>query len=181
MMQAMKSWIAIGILSATASLAIAKDRPAIDLNVYGRIEINRTPAVVWPYIVEPNAWKPDRQLTHYAGIPGQLGEVFAIADQKGKIWFLVENVELVANQRRTIKLYTEDGRLLGFASWLLVDGGKGRTIVNYDVHAESLIPEDQIANTTSASLAAQKQQGYDGNKKRIDTELAELKRLVESK
>jgi len=174
-------WAIVAAAMSAAALANAQQRIAINLNSHSEIEINRPAAAIWPHIMEPNSWKPDRQLVHYAGPAGQLGEVFAIGGSAapGKVWFFAENVEIVPNQRRTIKLYDPEGRLLGFSTWLLTES-HGRTRVEYDVHAESLLSAEKAKEATSESIAAQQLEGYEVNKKRIDAELGALKRLMEA-
>jgi len=175
------------VAAATALLLVAgsagaQERVAVNFNTHDRVELDRPVSVVWPLIVEPNSWKPNRQMVHYAGPAGKVGEVFAIGGgaDRSKIWFLAENVELVPNQRRTIKLYDPAGRLLGFATWLLEPAGT-RTILRYEVHAESLVPPEKVGAPGTKSVAEQEREGYEVNKKRNDDEFVILKRLLGSK
>ena len=182
-MQLMK-WVTAAALLVSA-LASGADEPrdeprlAINLHVYAQVEIARPASTVWPLIVDTNSWKPDRPMVHRAGPVGQLGEVSAIVSTQhpGQVWFLAENVELVPNQRRTIKLLDLKGNLLGFASWGLMEQG-GRTLIDYQIHAESRVAPEQ--KLTAAQVAEQQRNGYAVNKQRVDDELAELKRRLES-
>jgi hypothetical protein len=181
MTNAIRWVLSISALPVAAAFADGPHRLAVNLNLHSQIEIERPAAAIWPHIMEPNSWKPDRKLVHYAGPEGQIGEVFAIGGtgNGGKIWFLVENVEIVPNLRRTIKMYDPEGHLLGFSTWLLTELD-GRTIVAYDVHGESVLSSNRAKETTSESIAVQERDGHEVNKKRIDAELVTLKRLVEA-
>jgi len=179
----MRYWLKWLLLVATpcvALSAVSEERAAVNLNAYSQIEIDRPVATVWPYIVDTNSWKPERRLTHRSGPVGQVGEVLAIVGPTGKVWFLVENVELVANQRRTIKMYDPDGKLLGFATWKLQATGD-HTLIEYEIHGESLVAAAQAGQPGGKSVAEQEREGYAVNKKRIDVEFAALKRLLEAK
>src|SRR6266850_260302 len=87
-----KSLVAVSALAAMLPVASAQQRTAINLNTYSQVEIDRPPAAVWPYILDPNQWKPERHLIHHAGPEGKVGEVFAVVGSAnpGKIWFLAE-------------------------------------------------------------------------------------------
>ena len=149
-------------------------RPAVNLVTHNRIVIARPAAAVWPFIVEPNSWKMGAKLVHRSGSSGQVGEVFSAAEANAP--FLVENVELVVDRRRTIKLYQADGALIGYATWTLDENG-GKTTVGYDVYAESLIPAG--SGTTADARAEAERAERKANIKRFDAELAALKGLVE--
>src|SRR5262245_7582266 len=117
----MRWMIGIATVAAMAVDATAQGsqqpRLAINLITHAQIEIDRPPSAVWPYIVETNAWKPNRQLTPVSGNKGELGEILSVArgaNAGGGVWFLVENVEIVLNERRTIKMYDSGGKLLGY-------------------------------------------------------------------
>lgn len=172
-------WTALAMCSLSA-LTVHADEPrlAINLIAEGQVEIERPAAVVWPYIVDTNSWKPNRPMVHHAGPTGQVGEVFAIVapQRPDQIWFLAENVELVPNERRTIKLLDLKGNLLGFAIWRLSEQ-QGRTSIEYQILAESrVLPEQKM---TAAQVAEGQRKGYADNKQRVDDEFAELKRRLE--
>lgn len=163
---------------STVGWAEDEPRQAVNLNAYAQVEIERSAAEIWPYIVDTNSWKPDRPMVHHAGPVGQLGEVFAIVSpqRSGQIWFLAETVELVPHQRRTIKMLDLKGNLLGFASWGLTEK-QGRTLIDYQIHAESRVSPEQ--KLTAEQVAEQQRKGYADNKKRVDEEFVELKRRLE--
>jgi len=175
-------WI-IGAGAVVLAIPVtAQPRVAINLNTHSRVEIERPAAAIWPHIVDPNSWKQGLELTRRAGTAGQLGEILAAGDpgSPGGVAFFAENVEVVPNQRRTIKLYEPAGRLLGFATWTLQESN-GRTVVGYDVYAETLLAADQARSMTSEVVAAREREGYQTNKQRFDAELVALKRLVEGR
>lgn len=169
----MKVAVCLGLLFA-GRIGAAQPRAAVNLVTHNRIEIARPAAVIWPYILEPNLWKMGAKLVHRSGPAGQVGEVFGATEPN--VTFLVENVELISNRRRTIKLYQPDGTLLGYATWTLEESG-GRSTVGYDVYSESLFPPGQAA--TAEALAKAELLGNDANVKRFKAEFGALKRLVE--
>src|SRR5437867_19179 len=80
--RSMKWMIVIALTAMTAASAGGQGgqqpRLAINLITHAQIEIDRPPSAVWPYIVETNAWKPNRQLTHVSGTRGELGEILSV-------------------------------------------------------------------------------------------------------
>ena len=156
-------------------------RYAIELITHSSVAIDRPAAEIWPYIVDPSAWKQALPLRHHAGEAGAVGEVFAAFEptDPNTIIYLVKNVELVANERRTIKLTrTGHGALIGYATWTLT-GHDGYSLVTYDVYTESLLTAQEGARVTPEQLAEQTRAGYESNKARFDRELEALKMLVE--
>jgi len=161
----------------TVSAAAGQTRPAINLVTHSRVEISRGPSVIWPRIVDPSDWKQGLKLRHHAGTAGAACEVLAAVDpaNPAEPAFLVENVELVPNVRRTIKLYLPSGGLIGYATWTLEPKGAS-TVVGYDVYSETLVPAEAAR---TADLAEQQRAEHETNQKRFDAELVALKRLVE--
>lgn len=176
----MKRFLTFCVLTTTAALpAAAQARSAANLVTHSEVTIDRPAAKIWPHIVDPNAWKQGAKSWHYAGPAGQVGEVFAAGDPaaRAKPAFLFENVELVPNQRRTIKIYATGGALIGFASWWLHEQG-GRTVVGYDVYSETLFAPGTAPAPDKLHEAERTQATT--NKARFDAELVGLKTLVES-
>ncbi len=132
----------------------------MNLVTHSSVTIDRPASAIWPQILDPTEWKHGAKLWHNGGPVGQVGEVFAAGDpaDKTKVAFLVENVELVANQRRTIK-----------------------TVVTYDVYSETLIDPAQAKSMTVAQVLEAERTAFLANQKRFDEELRELKRLVEAR
>jgi hypothetical protein len=174
--------IRLALLAATATIASeagGQTRPALDLVTHSEVTIDRRAAVIWPLIVDPSGWKQGLVLSHHSGPRGEAGEVFAArARDDTTIAFFVENVELEAARRRTIKLYSPTGTLLGFATWTLEERG-GKTAVRYDVYSESLVTSEQAAALGAEELRRQASANLATNKSRFDAELLALKRLVE--
>ncbi len=180
----MKAMIKSAVMAAAilgSACPAGAERPAIDLNMYNEIKINRPASKIWPYLMEPNQWKSDRHMIHHHGPKGQVGEVLAIvpAGKPDQIWFFAEVLELVPNKRRTVKMISKTGQLLGYTIWRLEERS-GRTMVYSDVHGEATVPSDDPAKITPEALAEQRRQGYESNKTRTDAELLKLKRMVES-
>jgi hypothetical protein len=169
---------ALALITATVA---AQTRPAANLVTHSEVTIDRPAAKIWPHILDPNAWKQGAKAWHYAGPAGQVGEVFAAGDPaaKSKPEFLFENVELVPNQHRTIKIYATGGALIGYASWWLKEQG-GRTVVGYDVYSETVIDPAQARASTPEKLRESERAAAATNKARFDQELVALKKLVDT-
>jgi hypothetical protein len=150
-----------------------------DLVTHSEVVIDRPAAAIWPHIVDPNDWKQGAKLWHHTGPAGRRGEIFAAGDpaRRDRPDFLIENVELVPNLRRTIKLYLPSGTLLGYATWWLRETN-GKTAVGYDVYSESPRAESKTAAGRDSVVAAERAY-VAGEQKRFDAELVALKRLVE--
>jgi len=146
-----------------------------DLVTHNQIVINAAPGKVWPLVMEPSSWKMGPRMINVRGIPGQLGEQLKGVMDDGHIAFLAENVEVIANQRRTIRLSTEDGKFLGFAVWTLTVQGSG-TLVQYEVYSQ--VPLANLGDTPAQIAAAQKNY-HDMNYQRFAVELTALKKRVE--
>ena len=92
---------------------------------------------------------------------------------------MVKNVELVPNERRTIKLTLPGhGALIGYATWTLA-GHDDHTLVTYDVYTETVLAAEDGSRLTPEQLAVMTREGYEANKPRFDRELVALKRIVE--
>lgn len=169
-------------LFASPAAATAQARLASNLVTHSEVTINRRAELVWPKVVDPNEWKQGLKIWHHAGPVGDVGEILAAGDpaDRSKVAFLIENVEMVPHRRRTIKLYLENGKLLGYASWTLREGA-GRTIVSYDVYSETLLEPAEAQSTTVEQLRAAEKAALATNQKRFDDELRGLKRLVETR
>ncbi len=171
--------VLVGMAGVPASVA-AQDRVALNLVTHSEVMINRPAAAIWPLIVDPSGWKKGATLRHQSGSAGQAGEVFAAMEpgDGAQVAFLVENVELAPNQRRTIKLYAPTGDLIGYATWSLRAAG-GRTVVGYDVYSETLIDPAQAKSMTPAQIREAERTSAAPNQQRFDQELLALKALVE--
>lgn len=173
------------ILTTAAILAPAglagQNRLASNLVTHSEVTINKPASAIWPKIVDPSEWKMGLKLWHHTG-PAGLGEILAAGDpaDKANVAFFIENVEFVPNQRRTIKLYTPAGQLIGYATWTLKEAG-GKTMASYDVFSETLLTTEQAKATTAEQVRAAEQTALATNQKRFDDELLALKRLVEGK
>ena len=172
--------VLVGLVAASGSAA-AQARVATNLVTHSEVTIARPAAAIWPLIVDPGAWKKGASLRHHGGPAGKKGEVFAASEpgDAAKVAFLVENVELVPDQRRTIKLYLPTGVLIGYAAWSLRASGGG-TVVGYDVYSETVIDPVQAKAMTPAQIQEVERAASAANQKRFDQELLELKRLVEA-
>jgi hypothetical protein len=157
-------------------VAIA-DTPTVptDLVTHNEVVIKGSPAKIWPLVIEPNSWKKGPKMISLDGPAGQLGERLKGVMSNGHIAFYAENVEVEPQHRRTIRLNTAEGRLLGFATWQLTLRGTD-TLVQYDVYSQVPLA---IANETPAQIAAAKKDYHDSNSQRFAEELVALKKLVE--
>lgn len=174
----MRSSMLLPLLGWFATAA-AQDRPGLNLVTHSAVTIERPAAAIWPSIVDPSAWKQGAALKHAGGPAGKVGEIFAALDRANPsaVSFYVENVELVPNQRRTIKIYAPNGGpLLGYATWWLSETN-GRTAVGYDVYSE--LPSDPKATAAQRAEAERASIAKEGA--RFQAELEGLKRLMEKK
>ena len=171
----------VGGMLVFAGSASAQPRIATNLVTHSEVSIDRPAAIIWPWIVDPSPWKHGAALAHQSGPVGAVGDVFAARepDDRSKVAFYVENVELVPNRRRTIKIYSPTMALVGYAAWTLAEAG-GRTTVRYDVYSESLIEPAQAKSMTAAQIQEAERTVLAANQKRFDEELLELKRLAEA-
>ena len=168
----------LGLILAMALQGAAfADPPAttVDLVTHNEILVLASPGRLWPLVVEPSAWKKGAKLVSVGGPVGQQGERFRAVMSDGQIAFYAENVEVVAEHRRTIRLNTADGRLIGYAVWQLTAQGT-ETRVQYDVYSEVPFASD---DGTPAQQEAAKAAYREANYKRFADELAALKALAE--
>jgi hypothetical protein len=149
----------------------------MDLVTHNGVLIVAAPAKIWPYIVDPNAWKTGATLLSMGGKPGGIGERFsavATADPE-KVLFIVENVEIVTERRRTIRLEDTDGTLIGFAAWQLISRNDS-TLVQYDVYCQ--LTSNLMEPSWNGPLAAEAEH-REASYRRFAEELDSLKKLVE--
>ena len=176
----------LSLVSSVAAILVfatqgSDTRVAVELVTHSSVIIDRPASDVWPHIVDSSAWKEALPLRHHGGEPGAVGEVFAAFDPMAPdtIEYLVKNVELVPNKRRTIKLTLPGhGALIGYATWTLA-GHDGHTLVAYDVYTETLLAPEEGSWLTPEQLAEMTREGYEANKPRFDRELVALKTIVE--
>lgn len=142
----------------------------IDFLTHSKVRVEAGAATIWPYIVELDGWRRGQRLVHLSGDAGGLGGRFhAVAAEALDVpLYYVENVELVAEQRRTIRLDGLDDSFIGFATWELTPAGDG-TVVAYDVYTRgALLPPGQSAQELLA-----------GAQQVMDQGLVHLKEFVE--
>jgi hypothetical protein len=136
-----------------------------DMVTHSEVLIHGTPARIWPHIVTLE-WKQGAKLVatgHAANGANRYKAVMGDATL-----FDVEDVELVPEQLRTIRLDQPDGALIGYASLKLTPRG-GDTIVDYDVYTALALP------SAADAVALRKESAT-----RFDQELRALKRIVET-
>ncbi len=167
------------VMAYPACAATPKTVPT-DLVTHNEVVINAAPAKIWPHIVDPNAWKRTGKRVSVDGEPGKAGEKFKVVakDNPQEVLYYVENVEMVEQRRRTIRITATDGTLIGYSSWSLVPQG-GKTAVRYDVYCFDAVPIEK-ADASPAEIAAAKKSYFDDNYRRFDAEFAVLKKLVEA-
>ena len=170
----------LGRATEAQTVDVNLSRLATNLVTHSEVSIKRSAREIWPYIMDPMEWKQGLRLRHLTGSPGEVGELFGAFSEGSPeaISLHLQNIELLPNRRRTIKLTTPNGTLLGFATWSLLENSNSTT-VSYDVSMETLLTDEQAATTSLAELAEMERQGYEVNKPRFDAELRALKALVE--
>ena len=117
----------------------------IDFLTHNKVRIKASPAAVWPRIVDLEGWRTRQKLVLVHGALDQVGARFhAVASEAPDApLFVVENAEMLAAQRRTIRLTGLDGHFIGFATWELTPMD-GETIVAYDVYSrDAMLPPGQ--------------------------------------
>jgi hypothetical protein len=152
-------------------------QPKMDLITHSEITVKATASDIWPYIVNPNAWKRGAKLVPVGGGAGGVGQKFE-AVEGGKVQFLAENAEFVPAWARTIRLSDLDGVLNGYASWRLVERGDA-TLVQYDVYCLVPVP-GQFTPPSVSALGLAMTRFRDAQVKRYAEELQDLAALVEA-
>lgn len=117
---------------------------SFDFIIHNEVSIAAEPAKVWPYILDINSWRTaGPRLLHDSGEAGAVGERFkAVSESEtGSFHYYVVNVEILPERRRTIRLDTPAGDLIGYATWTLTpaDGG---TRLEYHVYCQDELPCD---------------------------------------
>lgn len=156
-------------------------RPTIELNSHTSVLIDLPSEAIWPHIIDPGKWKQGASVIHVAGPKGGLGEISGavMPDAPETILFYAKTVELEPNLRKTIKLYgTENGPLIGYASWLLEPEG-GSTRVSYHVYSESPLSDVGLASATTEEVEAYQAEYFKANHERFQNELEGLKKILE--
>lgn len=169
------------LMSVPASASTSWSRLATHLIAHNEVTINRSADRIWPYILELDDWKQGPKLEHVDGPVHQKGERFAAMMPKtsAEALYFVENVELIPNRRRTMKLYSRDQcALIGFASWELSENN-GSTVVTFDVYAEYVASERIPVDQDAQKRAGAEDEMATVQNARFAAELLTLKGLVE--
>jgi hypothetical protein len=118
----------------------------VDWVMHNDIEIDAPAEAVWPAIVDTNGWH-GTTATSIAGPKGDVGERFDVTypQAPGGVMLRLQNVELVPQGRRTIRIENPDGRFIGYSSWILEPRGE-QTIVTYDVYCLSPFPKESATD-----------------------------------
>ena len=169
------------VLTVAQASAAGDATPAarMDFVTHNEIVVNAAPDAIWPYVLRMNDWKKGARLVPIGGSPDKVGAKFKAVAGGDATAFYVENVELVSQQVRTLRLNELDGTLIGFASLRLTPHGR-TTLVRYDVYVSMQEPPavsaypPEAQRTNEPGFIAQ-------NRKRFDEELATLKGLAESR
>jgi len=153
--------------------------PTLNLRTRSSHFISAPVSEIWPYITDTVEWKAGAQLVPWRGAPHESGARFkaVLPDDRHTILFFAENVEVVPERRRTLKLLTPDGGLLGFASWLLSAEESG-TSVEYHVYTKGAIPESLRDGTAAEELPVLEQRFREQSAARFSAELEILEDLV---
>jgi len=150
----------------------------MDIVTRNEVIINATPDAIWPYILQMNKWKKGARLIPISGSPDTVGEKFKAVFGGDAALFYVENVELVPEQFRTIRMNELDGTLIGYASLRLTPSGQA-TLVQYDVYAYVQSPYVDLASSLE-TRQAKDAEFIENSRKRFDEELSILKGMVGS-
>lgn len=116
----------------------------VDFLSHAEIVVQAPPKEVWAAVADTNGWHGTR-MVHVDGPVGEVGERFHVtpADQPDMVMLHADNVELVPERRRTIRIHTADGTFTGYSSWILQDRG-AETSVTYDVFCRYPFPREMV-------------------------------------
>ncbi len=171
----------LGLISAFSVQAQDVGNQHFDLVTHNSVVIEATPAAIWPRIVDPSEWKAGAKMVLVEGDPAKTGARFkaVTAEAPDQASFYFTNLEMVPEQRRTIRLNTPEGALIGYAVWELtpVEGG---TEAAYHVYTEAVIPAAAFASMSAEEIDAVRAEYSPSNAKRFQAELETLKKLVEA-
>jgi hypothetical protein len=170
------------LMALRASAQDPNPAQTLDLVTHNETLIAATPAKIWPFIVDPGAWKTGPRLIPSNGDPGHLGEKFkaVMPDAPEKVLFYAQNVEIEVPRRRAIRLNAPDGALIGFAIWEL-HPHNGSTSVAYRVYSQITLPAGAAGAATAADASAAQTNYFNSSYRRFAAELAALKLLVEGR
>ena len=133
----------------------------VDFVVHCAIEVDAPRNTVWPFIVDTNSWM-GQHVRAVAGPAGKVGERFEVTmPGSDTVLFHLENVELEASRRRTLRVYAPDGTFYGYSSWAIADSNGGGTAVTYDVYCRYPMP---AGTDLDALLADASRKGLDNLK-----------------
>ena len=148
----------------------------MDIVTRNEIIINATPEEVWPYILHMNKWKKGARLIPIGGSPNTVEEKFKAVFDGDAAAFYVNNVELVPEQVRTIRMTELDGTLFGYASLSLKPSGQA-TLVKYYVYAYVQSPSN--GGVSSPNMRQGEENLIAENRQRFEEELISLKQMIE--
>ncbi|MDT9597382.1 SRPBCC family protein [Sphingosinicella rhizophila] len=165
--------IKYGFVALLAGLTgqIAVAATPIDFITHNQIEVNAPASAIWPFVMQMERWKKGASLVPIDGAPNRLGSKFKMLQEGGNVGWTFENVELVPQQIRTLRMNGPDGTLIGYATLRLIPHGRS-TLVRYDVLAVFPATPDLAKPDDRARILAE-------SSKRFDEELATLKELSE--
>jgi hypothetical protein len=173
-MRLLKLLFAVLLLSTPAS---AQAPAPFDFITHNEVVINASPAAVWPHLRNVNAWKAGAKAFPFDGTPGAVGERFKAAAAADAVsFYFIETVELTQPTRWTIRLNTQAGELMGYATWTLA-AAPGGTLLRYDTFLLSRPAEVLPSPEARAAFAARTNREA---AQRMDSEFLRLKQLVES-
>lgn len=175
-MIAIKFGIGLAALAAAGARAPAATGDRIDFVTHNAIQIRAGAKAIWPHIVSLD-WKQGAKLVPTSRLRDAVGATFDSVESNGVTGHRVENVEMVPQHIRTIRLTAIDGSLIGYAAWTLMKRGRS-TMVRYDVYCFPKAVES--GGLSPAEIVAAKRRYLDENVRRFGKELAALKALVEA-
>lgn len=150
----------------------------VDFVAHHSISITASAARIWPWIINTDRWKQGARLILTNGAADEPGGEFdaVLPPDSARSLYRVANVEVIPEVRRTIRLSSVDGSLIGFASWRLLEVGDA-TKVEFDVYTSSLVEAPSPENVGETRLAIDRDRSQ--NDKRFLAELEALRALIE--
>src|SRR5262245_5461404 len=111
------------LLAAHQAWAHADAPPiVIDFISHNEIVVNADARSIWPHILKLSDWKQGAELVPIDERSDSVGGRFKVVEGNPPAVAYIENVEVVPQRLRTIRVDNPDG-LYGYASWRLTEQG----------------------------------------------------------
>jgi len=171
----------LSFVTVYPAITLGAEGLEIDLVTHNSVLIHASPTSIWSKILEPGEWKAGAKLIAIEGTPEQSRAKFkaVMPETADQVAFYADNIEVLPERRRTMKLSMPDGSLMGYASWELSELDNS-TLVQYHVYSEVVIPEASLTGMSEVEMATLRAGYQSSNYQRFQQELEVLKQLIEN-